>query len=59
MDNFIERLLSHVKEVECNHSVMDLLDELFDNKNARGTTPRLKSRENSNNLPRLKEIIVK
>jgi hypothetical protein len=44
IESFIDKLLTHAKEEKCNHSVMDLLDEFFDN-NARGTTPRLNSRQ--------------
>jgi len=33
MENFIHRLLSHAQEDNCTHSVMDLLDEFYDNKN--------------------------
>ena len=36
MEIFIDRLLSHAKEEHCTHSINDLLEEFFDNKNSYG-----------------------
>ena len=33
MECFIDRLLAHTKEENCQHSVSDFLQEYFDNKN--------------------------
>lgn len=37
-ESLIDSLLSHAEEDNCTHSVMDLLDEFFDNKNSQGFT---------------------
>ncbi|MGH9996558.1 MAG: hypothetical protein ACRD7F_00950 [Nitrososphaeraceae archaeon] len=33
MENFLDSLLLHTEEENCNHSVSDFLQEYFDNKN--------------------------
>lgn len=36
MENFIDSLLSHAEEDNCTHSITDLIEEFFDNRNKKG-----------------------